>query len=91
MSQTAATIIAVIISSGASLLISVLTIISQNKKQTHDMDTKIAVIESKMDRMKEDIQSHNQYAKMFSENIPAIKIHMTDTDRRLDNIERKLA
>lgn len=91
MSQTAATIIAVVISSGASLLISILTIISQNKKQTTDMDKKIAVIETKMDRMKEDIQSHNKYAQMFSENIPAIKQHMTDTDRRLDNIERRLA
>lgn len=91
MSQTAATIVAVVISSGASLLISILTIISQNKKQSHEMDKKIAVIETKMDTMKEDIKSHNQYAKMFSENIPAIKQHMTDTDRRLDNIERRLA
>lgn len=91
MSQTAATIIAVVISSGASLLISILTIISQGKKTTVEMDKKIAVIETKMDRMKEDISSHNRYAQMFSENIPAIKQHMTDTDRRLDNIERRLA
>ena len=55
------------------------------------MDKKIAVIESKMDGMKEDIASHNQYAKMFSENIPAIKTHMSDIDRRLDNIERRTA
>ena len=55
------------------------------------MDKKIAVIETKMDRMKEDIAAHNRYAQMFSENIPAIRQHMTDTDRRLDNIERRLA
>ncbi len=91
MSQTAATIVAVIISSGASLLISSLTIISQSKKQAAEMDKKIAVIETKMDRMKEDIAAHNRYAQMFSENIPAIRQHMTDTDRRLDNIERRLA
>ncbi len=91
MSQTAATIVAVIISSGASLLISILTIISQSKKQAAEMDKKIAVIETKMDRMKEDIAAHNRYAQMFSENIPAIRQHMTDTDRRLDNIERRLA
>ena len=40
--------------------------------------------------MKEDIKTHNQYAKMFSENIPAIKQHIADTDRRLDNIERRM-
>lgn len=90
MTQTTATIIAVIISSGASLLISILTIISQSKKQAAEMDKKIAVIETKMDRMKEDIAAHNRYAQMFSENIPAIRQHMTDTDRRLDNIERRL-
>jgi septal ring factor EnvC (AmiA/AmiB activator) len=91
MTQTAATIVAVIISSGASLLISILTIISQSRKQAAEMDKKIAVIETKMDRMKEDIAAHNRYAQMFSENIPAIRQHMTDTDHRLDNIERRLA
>jgi len=91
LSQTTATIVAVVISSGVSLLISILTIISQNKKQQVELDKKILVLETKMDIMKEDIKSHNQYAKMFSDNIPAIKQHMVDSDRRLDNIERRLA
>lgn len=91
MSQTTATIVAVVISSGVSLLISILTIVSQGRKQTVEMDKKIAVIETKMDGMKEDITSHNQYAKMFSENIPAIKQHMTDIDRRLEGLERRTA
>lgn len=91
MSQTAATILAVVISSGTSLLISILTIISQGRKQSTEMDKKIAVIETKMDAIKEDVAAHNQYAKMFSENIPAIKTHMEDTDRRLDSIERRMA
>ena len=84
------TILVALITGGISLLGSVLTIISTSKKQTADMDKKIAVIETKMDLMKEDIQSHNQYAKMFSENVPAIKQHMQDTDRRLDTIERRM-
>lgn len=91
MSQTTATIIAVVISSGVSLLISILTIISQNKKQAAEMDKKIAIIQTKMDIMQGDIRSHNEYAKMFSENIPAIKTHMEDVDRRLDVMERRLA
>lgn len=91
MNQTTATIVAVIISSGVSLMISIITIISQGRQQTIDMDRNIAVIETKMDAMKEDIQSHNQYAKMFSENVPAIKQHMQDTDRRLDAIERRMS
>lgn len=89
MNQTTATIVAVIISSGVSLLISILTIISQGRKQTAEMNTAIAVMRSEMNVMKEDIKSHNRYAQMFSENIPAIKQHMTDVDRRLGDIERK--
>lgn len=91
MSQTTATIVAVIISSGASLLISILTIVGQSKKQSAELDKQVAVLQAKMDLMKEDIQSHNQYAKMFAENVPAIRQHLQDTDRRLDNIERRLA
>lgn len=91
MSQTAATILAVVISSGTSLLISILTIVSQGRKQSAEMDKKIAVIETKMDAIKEDVATHNRYAQMFNENIPAIKTHMEDTDRRLDNIERRMA
>ena len=91
LSQTTATIIAVIISSGVSLLINILTIIGQSRKQTAETDKKIAVIETKMDGMKEDIASHNKYAQMFSENIPAIKTHIADIDRRLDAIERRIS
>jgi hypothetical protein len=91
MSQTTATIIAVVISSGVSLVISILTTIGQNKKTVNDIDKKIAVIETKMDVMKGDIKAHNEYAKMFSENIPAIKTHMEDVDRRLDRMEGRMA
>lgn len=91
MNQTTATIVAVIISSGVSLLISILTIVSQGKKQTAEMDKKIAVIETKMDVMNGDIRSHNEYARMFSENVPAIKTHMEDIDRRLDRMEGRMA
>ena len=90
MNQTTATIVAVVISSGVSLLISILTIINQNKKQATEMDKKIAIIETKMDIMQGDIRSHNEYAKMFSENIPSIKTHMEDVDRRLDRIEGRI-
>ena len=89
MGQTTATIVAVVISSGVSLVISILTIISQNRKTQSEMHESIAVIKSEMNGMKEDIKSHNQYAKMFSENVPAIKQHMEDVDRRLDFLERR--
>jgi hypothetical protein len=84
-------VLVAIITGGISLLGSVLTIISTSRKQQAEIDRKIAVIETKLEVMKGDIQSHNNYAQMFSENIPAIKQHMQDIDRRLDGIERRSA
>ena len=86
-----ATIIATIISSAFTLLGTIITVIVALQKSAAETDKKIAVIETKVDDMKEDIKSHNQYAKMFSENIPAINQHMTDVDRRLEALERRTA
>ena len=84
-------IIVALITGGISLLGSVLAIISSSRKQTAEMEKSLAVINTEIAGMKEDIKSHNQYAKMFSENIPAIKQHMTDVDRRLEGLERRTA
>ena len=78
-----------IITGAFTLTGSIIAIFAATKKQSIEMDKKLAVMESKMDGMKEDIANHNRYAQMFSENIPAIKQHMTDVDRRLEAIERK--
>ena len=84
-------IIVALITGGISLFGSVLTIISTSRKQQAELNTAMAVMRAEMSAMKDDIKSHNQYAKMFSENIPAIKQHMIDTDRRLEAIERRSA
>ena len=78
-----------LITGAVSLLGTVITIILTSRKQQAELDKQIAVMDAKMEDMREDIRTHNQYAKMFSENIPAIKQHMADVDRRLDNIERR--
>ena len=83
-------IIVALITGGISLLGSVLAILSTSKKQQHELDKAVAVLETKMTIMAGDIQSHNQYAKLFSENIPAVKQHLSDVDRRLDSIERRI-
>ena len=80
-------VVVALITGGLSLFGSVLTIILTSRKQQQELDKKIAVMESKMDDMKEDIKAHNRYAQMFSENIPAIKQHMADVDRRLESLE----
>lgn len=84
-------VLVALITGGVSLFGSVSAIISTSRKQQIELDKAMAVMRTEMSGMKEDIRAHNQYAKMFSENIPAIKQHMADTDRRLDNIERRMS
>lgn len=82
-------IIVAIITGTFSLIGSIIAIVSTTRNQAKETDKKLAVMESKIDDMKEDIKSHNQYAKMFSENVPAIKQHMVDVDRRLGVLENR--
>lgn len=82
-------VLVALITGGISLLGSVLTIISTSRKQQAELDKAMAVMKTEMSSMKEDIKSHNRYAQMFSENIPAINQHMKDVDRRLGELERR--
>ena len=82
-------VIVALITGGISLFGSILTIVLTSRKQQQEMDKSIAVIKTEMKDMKEDIKSHNRYAQLFTENIPAIKQHMIDVDRRLDGLERR--
>ncbi len=84
-------IIVVLISSGLTLIGTIITVVSTSRNQARETDKKLAVMQAQMEAMKEDLRSHNNYAKMFSENIPAIKTHMKDIDRRLDGLERSSA
>lgn len=82
-------IMVALITSGISLFGTILVVISSSKKQSADMEKAMAVMRTEMNIMKEDIKSHNNYAKMFAENIPAINQHMIDVDRRLSDLERR--
>lgn len=84
-------IIVALITGGISLLGSVLTIISTSRKQRFEMEKQMALMNNEMNAIKKDIQSHNRYAQMFSENVPAIKQHISDMDRRLEVLERRTA
>lgn len=84
-------IVVALITGGISLFGSVLTIVLTGRKQQQELHESLAVVKTEMNGMKEDIKSHNRYAQLFSENIPAIKQHMLDVDRRLDGLERRSA
>ena len=83
------TIAAALITGTVSLLGSILALISTSRRQHFEMRQQLAIMNTEMAAMKDDIKAHNRYAQLFSENIPAIKQHMTDVDRRLEKMERR--
>lgn len=44
-------------------------------------------IQKEMGEMKNDIRSHNNYAKLFNENIPVIKEKLSVANHRIEDIE----
>lgn len=56
--------------------------------QQNVLNNEVAHIKAEIQEMKHDIQSHNQYARMFSENIPAIKERLNGLDKRLEQLEK---
>jgi hypothetical protein len=81
------TLIIGLISGGISLLGIIVSLVSVvvSAKNTRDgvtqkldtnqqvMNTEISHIKTELCEMKEDVKSHNHYAKLFSDNIPIIK------------------
>jgi peptidoglycan hydrolase CwlO-like protein len=64
---------------------------------THKLDTNQQVmqndmkhIKAEMCTMKEDIRSHNNYAKLFNENIPVIKEKLTVANHRIEDLENDI-
>lgn len=64
---------------------------------THKLDTnqqlmnsEISHIKDEMGEMKKDIKSHNNYAKLFNENIPVIKEKISMTADRIKAVEKDI-
>lgn len=54
------------------------------------MNNEIKHIKEEMGEMKTDIRSHNNYAKLFNENIPVIKEKLSTTSDRIKSIEKDI-
>lgn len=51
------------------------------------MNNEIEHIKTNISSMQDDIKSHNNYAKLFNENIPLIKEKLTVANKRIGDIE----
>lgn len=68
----------------------VLTAVISKNSFSHELDKKIAVIETKLDNYGRHIEEHNHYAKMFAESMPVVKEQIKVANHRIDDLERKV-
>lgn len=54
------------------------------------MNAEITHIKETMSEMKTDIKAHNQYAKLFNENIPVLKEKFKVADHRISDLEEAI-
>lgn len=82
--------IAVIIVAVIGAVATIFSNVIISNKQSHEMDAKLdknqAVIEERINNLKETVDKHNN----FGEQIPAIRSDMKNLEKRVDRIELKL-
>lgn len=77
-------VIAALISGAATILVTVITVISTNAKTRADITTKLAVQETKLNALTEEVRSHNNFASR----IPVLEAQMEALSGRVANLER---
>lgn len=77
-------VIAALISGAATILVTIITVISTNAKTRSEITTKLAVQEQKITTMTDEVKRHNDFASR----IPVIEERVTSLDHRLTELER---
>ena len=58
------------------------------KKVQEELKLTQTIMENELSHIKENVKEHNNYAKMFSENIPVIKEQIKVINYRLEDLEK---
>lgn len=81
-------IVVALISAAVTLVSVFVSSRATSDKVIHTMDVKMAVMQSQIDGMKEDIKEHNHYAKLFAESMPVVKEQVKVINHRIEDLER---
>ena len=83
-------ILVALITAGLPIIGTVITVFSANKKQSDEMDKKMAVkdaaLDVKLKYIDGQLAEHNKYAKLYHETIPVIQAHLETIDEKLEYI-----
>ena len=77
-------VIAALISGAATILVTVITVISTNAKTRSEITTKLAVQETKLATLTEEVRSHNNFASR----IPVLEATVAALADRIAALER---
>lgn len=77
-------VIAALISGAATILVTIITVISTNAKTRSEITTKLAVQEQKIVTLTDEVKKHNDFASR----IPVIEEKLANLDHRMTELER---
>ena len=77
-------VLAALISGAATILVTVITVISTNAKTRSEITTKLAVQETKLATLTEEVRSHNNFASR----IPVLEEKVDSLAGRVATLER---
>lgn len=77
-------VIAALISGAATILVTIITVISTNAKTRSEITTKLAVQEQKIVTLTDEVKKHNDFASR----IPVIEEKLANLDHRISELER---
>lgn len=81
------TVIVALIGVVTSIVSALISAKAASNRVMQQMQTEIAVMQSKMDSMSKSLAEHNGYAKMFGESVPVIKEQITVANKRIADLE----
>ena len=78
-------VIAALISGAATILVTIITVISTNAKTRSEIKTQLAVQETKLSTLTEEVRHHNDFASR----IPVLEEKVDALAGRVTNLERR--
>lgn len=77
-------VLAALVSGAASIIVTIITVISTNAKTRSEIKTQLAVQETKLSTLTDEVRRHNDFASR----IPVIEERLNSFDHRLEDLER---
>ena len=80
------TVVAEIITGIVTILVTIITVVSQTRKTENEMRTELAVIKTEMTELTREVRLHNDFARRM----PVLEEKMSVANHRIADLEEKI-